>query len=51
MTTHNTSEDWGPSIRAICRATSYEHYLELVQEEAGQQLADEAEQFLAASAD
>lgn len=36
-------EDWGPSLRAIQRATSYEHYLELVQEEAGKQLVAEIE--------
>jgi len=41
-------ENWGPSIRAICRATSYEDYLRLVVEEAADELVAEVEAELAA---
>jgi hypothetical protein len=37
---------WLPSLRAIGRSTSYEHYLELVEEEAGKLLVEEVEDAL-----
>lgn len=37
---------WMASMRAMNKATSYEHYLELVQEEAAAMLVQEIEEYL-----
>lgn len=37
---------WTPSLRAIGKARDYQHYLELVEEEAAKLLVEETEQAL-----
>lgn len=45
-----TAADWRRSMYALNRSTSYEHYLELVQEEAAKELIEEVEKHLEGSA-